>query len=155
VPLDPEMVADCFYAPEAQLVDELLELDIPGSKVVCRMPTSADLPLTRDQRVHPTRHPRHINGALMIHATGMVGFVHAYYVFGLRHADGWTGYGARIHHARFHSIAPPGEPLILTGWTTQVRKSPKRVVARYSFEFKQGDTLVYEGDQTAVWEKMP
>ena len=29
----------------------------------------------------------------MVHLTGMLGFMHAYYVLGLRHADGWIGYG--------------------------------------------------------------
>ena len=41
------------------------------------------------------------------HMTGMIGFVHAYYVLGLRHADGWIGYGAKIHSARFRALAPP------------------------------------------------
>jgi hypothetical protein len=27
-------------------------------------------------------------------------------------------------------------------------------MARYKFEFRQGDTLVYEGEQTAMWLKM-
>ena len=28
------------------------------------------------------------------------------------------------------------------------------VYARYEFTFKQGDTLIYEGDQTALWMKV-
>jgi len=27
----------------------------------------------------------------MVHVTGMLGFAHAYFVLGLRHADGWIG----------------------------------------------------------------
>jgi 3-hydroxymyristoyl/3-hydroxydecanoyl-(acyl carrier protein) dehydratase len=154
MPLDPAFVADCPYGPDALLIDEILEIDREKSQVVCRMPVHADLPFTRSQRVHPTRHPRHVNGGVMVHATGVLGLVHAYYVLGLRHADGWIGYGARIHQARFLALAKPSEPLTLRGWTTRLRKSPDNIVARYQFEFLQGTTAVYEGDQTAVWTKV-
>jgi hypothetical protein len=154
VPLDPEFVADCPYSPEALLLDELVTLDVLKSEVVVRMPVHPQLPITEHQRVHPVFHPRHVSGGLMVHMTGMVGFVHAYYVFGLRHREGWIGYGARIHHARFHALATMDAPLLLRGWTTTQRKSSDRVLARYSFEFKQGETLVYEGDQTALWTKV-
>jgi hypothetical protein len=152
MPLDPAFVADCPYAPDALLIDDVVEIDREKSQVIVRMPAHADLPLTRAQRTHPVRHPQHVAGGLMVHMTGMVGFVHAYYVFDLRHAEGWIGYGVRIHHARFHNLAGMGEPLMLRGWTTQVRKGTKSVLARYEFEFKQGDKLIYEGDQTAMWQ---
>jgi hypothetical protein len=87
----------------------------------------------------------------MIHMTGMVGFAHAYYVLGLRHADGWIGYGARINSARFASLATPGEPIVIECRATQVRRGSINVLARYAFKFHQGTTLVYEGDQTALW----
>ena len=54
------------------------------------MPTIYAFPLTRAQRAHPVFHPRHVSGGLMVHMTGMVAFVHAYYVLDLRHADGWS-----------------------------------------------------------------
>jgi len=154
MPLDPAFVADCPYAPSALLLDEILEIDADAGFVAARMPTHADLPLTRDQRVHPVRHPRHVSGGLMVHMTGMVALVHAYYVLGLRHAEGWVGYGARITSARFHALAPPGEPLRLECRATQLRKSSKTVLARYAFRFLQGETLVYEGDQTALWSRV-
>ncbi len=155
MPLDPAFVADCPYGPEALLFDEIVEADAEKSRVVCTMPVTDALPLTEYQRVHPVRHPRHVNGGLMLHLTGMLGFVHAYYVFGLRHADGWIGYGAKIHGARFHHLAVPGDlKLKLEGHTTLVRKSAKRILARYQFHFRQGDKLVYEGDQTAMWLKL-
>jgi hypothetical protein len=91
----------------------------------------------------------------MVHMTGVLGLVHAYYVLGLRHAEGWIGYGARIHEARFTGLAREGQPLSLRGWASRLRRSPDQVVARYGFEFRQGDTLVYEGDQTAVWTRLP
>lgn len=153
-PLDPAFVADCPYGPGGLLIDAILEIDRERSLVRARMPTHDDLPLTREQRAHPLRHPRHVSGGLMVHMTGMVGFVHAYYVFGLRHAEGWIGYGGRIHSAKFRALAPPGEPLELECAATRVRRGPTRIVARYDLRFRQGGKLVYEGDQTAMWIKV-
>jgi len=153
MPLDPAFVADCPYGPEALFLEEILEIDTEKSVVVARMPVHADLPLTSAQRVHPVKHPRHVNGGLMVHMTGMLGFVHAYYVFGLRHAEGWIGYGVKISNARFTNLATPDEPLILRGVCTRARRSPTNIVARYAFEFRQKDALVYESEQTAMWLK--
>lgn len=154
MPLDPDFLADCPYGPEALLLDELLEVNHELSLVRVRMPTSEDLPLTRDQRAHPVRHPRHVAGGLMVHMTGMVGFAHAWFILGLRHRDGWIGYGAKINSARFHHLAPPGEPLVLECKATQLRQGSRRVFARYALRFTQGDKLVYEGDQTAMWMRI-
>ena len=155
MPLDPDFVADCPYGPGGLLIDEIVSIDVEKSTVVARMQTHDDLPLTREQRAHPVFHPRHVSGGLIVHMTGMLGFVHAYYVLGLRHSEGWIGYGGRIHSARFKNLATPGEPFLLTGWHTQLRRSPKQVLGRYEFEFKQGDKIIYEGDQTALWMKIP
>src|SRR5436309_11010941 len=113
--LDAEFIADCPYTAEALLIDEVLEVNREQSMVRVRMPVHEELPLTREQRTHPVRHPRHVAGGLMVHMTGMVGFVHAYYVLDLRHRDGWIGYGVRIHHARFHALADMSAPLELKG----------------------------------------
>jgi hypothetical protein len=154
--LDPAFVADCPYGPEGLLLDRILLVDREQQLVRARMPTSADLPLTRAQRADPVRHPRHVSGGLMVHMTGMMGFVHAYYVLDLRHADGWIGYGAKINSARFRALAPPGEPLVLECRATQVRRGDASVFARYVFKFTQAqegaqETVVYEGDQVAYW----
>ena len=154
MPLDQDFIDDCPYGPEGQLIDEVLLVDIEGSLVRARMPTHEELPITRTQRAHPTRHPRHVSGGLMVHMTGIVGFVHSYYVLGLRHRDGWIGYGARIHHARFHALAAPGEPLVLECKAKQLRRGDVRVLGRYDLRFFQGEKLVYEGDQTAWWERV-
>jgi len=37
---------------------------------------------------------------------------------------------------------------------TQTRKTPTSVLARYDFVFTQSGTIVYEGDQTALWQKV-
>ena len=149
--LDPEFVADCPYGPGAILIDEILEVDRAAGAVVARMPTRPDHPLTREQRADPVRHPRHVSGALMVHATGMLGFVHAYYVLDLRHADGWIGYGGRIYDARFMTLAKMGAPLELRLDATKVRRTDDRVFGRYRFRFTQEQTVVYEGDQAAMW----
>jgi hypothetical protein len=154
MPLDPAFVADCPYGPGGLLLDEILEVDVSQSLVRARMPTHDDLPLTREQRTHPVRHPRHVSGGLMVHMTGMMGFAHAYYVLGLKHAEGWIGYGAKIDSARFKSIAKPGDPLVLECKGKQVRKMSGSVFVRYAFRFSQSETLVYEGDQTAVWSRV-
>jgi hypothetical protein len=155
MPLDPAFADDCPYGPGGLLIDEVIEVDVPGSRVIARMPTHEELPLTREQRAHPVKHPRHVSGGLMVHMTGMVGFVHAYYVLGLRHSEGWIGYGGRIHSARFVSMGVPGIPMLLECTATQVRKSESKILARYDFVFRQHDNVVYKGDQTALWLKVP
>ncbi|MBK6575131.1 MAG: hypothetical protein IPG17_02805 [Sandaracinaceae bacterium] len=80
--LDPAFVADCPYGPGGLLLDDILSIDRDAGRVVARMPAHAELPLTREQRAHPVRHPQHVSGGLMVHMTGMMGFVHAYHVLG-------------------------------------------------------------------------
>ena len=154
MPIEQAFIDDCPYAPGGMLLDEVLVVDREKSLVRVRMPTHDDLPITREQRVHPLKHPRHVSGGLMVHMTGMAGFVHAYYVFDLRHADGWIGYGGRIHDARYKSLSLPGVPIEIEGQTTKVRRGSKRIVARYDLRFYQGSSLVYVGDQTAMWLKI-
>ncbi|MBE2254031.1 MAG: hypothetical protein IAE78_31175 [Myxococcus sp.] len=154
MPLEPAFVEDCPYGPGGLLIDEILSIDAAKGEVVCQMPMHDELPLTREQRVHPVRHPRHLSGGLMVHMTGMIGFVHAYYVLGLRHAEGWIGYGAKIHEARFLALAKPGTPVVLKGWTTRSRRMNDNIMVRYQFEFRQGDTVIYTGDQTAMWARV-
>jgi hypothetical protein len=153
--LDPDFVADCPYEPEAILFDEVLEIDREGGgRIVARMPTHDRLPFTSLQRVHPVRHPRHVSGAVMVHATGMLGFAHAFYVLGLRHADGWIGYGAHIHSARYGRLATIGPPLRLECRATQVRRLRESLYVRYAFRFEQDGAAVYESEQGAVWRRV-
>ena len=152
--LDPAFVADCPYGPAAICIDEVVEVDKEVGIIRARMLTRPDLPLTRDQRVHPVRHPRHVSGGFMVHLTGMLGFMHTYYVLGLRHADGWIGYGGRIYDARFAALAKIGPPLDLELRATKVRQRKNQVFARYTFRFTQQDTLIYQGDQAAMWMRV-
>jgi hypothetical protein len=152
--LDPAFLADCPYAPDAVLLDEILEVDVPASRVRARMPTSAELPLTRDQRTHPERHPRHVSGGLMIHMTGIIGFVHAYYVLGLRHGEGWIGYGTHIHGGRFKKMGAIGEPLVLETTATRVRRIRGAIVGTYQMRFTQGPELVYEGEHGSIFTQI-
>jgi hypothetical protein len=154
VPLDPAFVADCPYGPGGLLVDDIVTIDREASRVVATMPTHDDLPITREQRVHPERHPRHVSGGLMLHASGIMGFVHGYYVLELRHGDGWTGFGTHIHQLRFRKLARIGPPLSLAATASQVRKIGGAVVARYQFRFEQDGDVVYEGDQTAMFSRL-
>ncbi len=152
--LDPAFVADCPYGPGALLIDDIVRVDRETSTLVARMPTHPELPITRDQRSHPERHPLHVSGGLMIHVTGMLGFAHAYYVMDLRHADGWIGYGTHIHEGRFKKMAKVGPAMTLTCSATNVRKIRGAIVARYTMRFEQDGDLVYEGDQSAIFTRV-
>jgi hypothetical protein len=155
VPLGAEFLADCPYQPEAVLLDEVVEIDKERSLVRARMFTRPDLPLTCFQRVDPVRHPHHVNGALLVHLTGMLGFVHAYYVLGLRYREGWIGVGALIHKARYPNMALIGKPLELLLKATNVREGNKKKVVTYDFLFTQDGSTVYKSSQTAMWLHMP
>ncbi len=80
--------------------------------------------------------------------------MHAFYVLELRHADGWIGYGAKIHEARFTALATPGTPLTLEANVVRSRRIKDSIMVRYRFEFRQAETVVYEGEQTAMWMKV-
>ncbi|MFO0723445.1 MAG: hypothetical protein U1E65_06675 [Myxococcota bacterium] len=153
MPLDPAFVADCLYELDGLMIDEVLTVDMEKSLVRVRMPTHENLPITVTQRVKGDLHPRHISGGLMVHMTGVAAFAHFYYVLGLRHGEGWTGYGVRIQDARFHKLGEIGPPLILECQAMHVRRMHPNMLVRYEFRFTQEDVLVYEGKQTALWMK--
>lgn len=138
--LPDDFLADCPYQPEALLV--------------ARMPNRGDLPLTALQRAHPVRHPRHVSGGLFVHVTGMLGFAHAFFVLGLRPADGWIGYGAHIHEARWTALARIGPPVRLELRAKQVRRIRGSLYGRYAFRFTQEETVVYESEQGAIWQRV-
>lgn len=153
-PLPAEFVDDALYGPDGLLIDEVLLVDPTENLVRVRMPVHEGLPITSTQKVHAERHPRHVSGGLMVHMTGVVAFVHFYFVMGLRHRDGWTGYGVRMHEARFHALADMSAPLVLECRSTDRPRVRSRFLQRYQFRFTQGEKLVYEGDQTAIWMKV-
>jgi hypothetical protein len=148
---DAEFLADLPYSPDVLFFDSILAMDRDKSLVTCRMPTDVPLPLTEAQRHHPVRHPKHVAGAVMVHATGMLGFVHAYHLLGLRHREGWVGYGTHIHRVVFRKLVSPGAPIEATCVATRTRLGKVRHFIRYSFEFRHEGQVCYEGDQTAVW----
>jgi hypothetical protein len=154
MPLDPAFVADCLYGEGAVLIDEILEVDRARGLVRARMPTPPTLPLTREQQGDPRAHPRHVAGALFVHATGILGFAHAWYVLDLRPADGWVGFGTHIHSARFRTLATLGPPVEVACRQLQIRRVGDNVFARYGFEFQQGQSLVYESEQSAIWRRV-
>lgn len=151
---DPAFLADLPYGPEVLFFDELLEIDADKSRIRCRMPTDQPMPFVSAQRAHPVFHPRHVAGAVMVHATGMLGFVHAYYLLGLRHHEGWIGYGTHIHRVVFRKLVPPGAPIVAECTATRSRIGKVRHMIRYAFEFRHEGAVCYEGDQTAVWLKV-
>lgn len=151
---DAAFMADLPYDPEVLFLDELVALDREQSLVRCLVPTSEEMLLTRSQRAHPIYHPRHVAGAVLVHVTGMLGFVHAYHILGLRHKEGWIGYGTHIHKAVFRKLVPPGSPIDATCRATRTRTGKQRYFVRYAFELRHEGALCYESEQTAVWLKM-
>jgi len=152
--LDPAFVADCPYGPDALLIDDILAVDRDASLIRARMPTHEDLPITRDQRTHPVRHPRHVSGGLMIHATGIAGFAHGWHILDLRHAEGWIAYGTHIHEGRFRRMGRIGPPMVLECQASRIRRIGSALVVRYRMLFLQDDDAIYEGDQTAIWSRV-
>jgi hypothetical protein len=148
---DAEFLADLPYDPDVLLLDRIEEIVPDAHRVRCRMPTDRPIPFMDRQRVHDQRHPRHVAGAALVHATGMLGFVHAYYVLGLRHAQGWIGYGTHIHKAVFRKLVPPGSPIDCTCIAEKLRLGRTRHIVRYRFEFLHEGERCYEGEQSAVW----
>lgn len=152
---DPAFLADLPYDPSVLFFDELTAIENDGDLLRCRMPTAQVMPITSAQRAHPLRHPQHVAGAVMVHATGMLGFVHAYYVLGLRHHQGWIGYGTHIHRVVFRKLVTPGPaPIEAVCTITKKRIGKARCFLRYAFEFRHEGQVCYEGDQSAMWLKV-
>ena len=151
---DEAFLADLPYSPEVLFFDRLLDVDREQKLVRCSMPTNKPLPLTESQRVHPVRHPKHVAGAVLVHATGMLGFVHAYHLLGLRHHEGWIGYGTHMHSAVFRKLVEPGTPIEATCRTVRARIGAARHFVRYAFEFRHEGAVCYTSEQSAVWLKV-
>jgi 3-hydroxymyristoyl/3-hydroxydecanoyl-(acyl carrier protein) dehydratase len=151
---DEDFLADLPYDPDVLMFDRLLEVDRERSLVRCRMVTELPLPLTSAQRVHPVRHPQHLAGGLIIHATGSLGFVHAYYVLGLRHRDGWIGYGTHIHKASFRRLIAPGEQVEGICQATRFGMDGDRRFIRYRLELRSQGKRCYRGDHSGLWMRV-
>lgn len=144
---------DMPYEPRVLLLDRIEKFDPEQRVVVCRMPTDVPMPFTDAQRAHPIKHPRHVSGAAMVHVTGMLGFVHVYYMHGFRHADGWIGYGTHVNRASFRKLVTPGAPLICECREVKARFMGKRVFVTYDFCFLHEGEVAYESNQSAMWIK--
>ena len=82
-------------------------------------------------------------------------YIHAYYVLRLRHAEGWVGYGVRIHNGRFRNLAETGEGLTVTCQADQIRRLGPKAFGRYTFHYTQGERSIYEGQHSAMWLHTP
>jgi hypothetical protein len=142
------------YREEAFLVDEVVKIDPAARAIEARMDTTRDLPLTRQQRVDPG-HPAHVNAGELLQVTGSLGCLHAWFFHGCRWEEGWAAFGSRIHRADFKNLARLGPPLRLESRETRTRVGTKRIVVRFAFHFWQEETLVYVGDQTAMFVRYP
>jgi hypothetical protein len=143
---DNEFLADSRYDPAVLLLASCLSST--RSAIWSTWPPD---PFTAAQRTHPVRHPAHVSGAAIVQATASLGFVHAYYLLGLRHREGWIGYSTHIHRAVFRQLVTPGTPVDATCVATRIRRDGDRYAIRYRFDFRAEGKRVYEGDQTAFW----
>ena len=100
------------------------------------------------------RHPRHVSGAVMVHVTAMLGFAHAYFLLGLRHAEGGSATARTSNSARYGRLATIGPSLLLECRTTQIRRIRGSIYVRYAFRFEQEGKVVYESEQGAVWHRV-
>lgn len=153
-PFDPEemqrFLDTLLYEEAAFLIDEVTRLDPEALAVSARMDTTRPLPFSALQR-ESERHPLHVAASDMLMLTGNLGFLHAWFFHGCRWDEGWAGFGNRIHRADFKNLARIGPPLRLESRETRTREGPKRVMMRMEFEFWQDESLVYRGDQSAIF----
>ena len=150
-PFGDEFLSDILYSPEVLFLDRIEAIDASASRIVCRMRTDGPMPFTDHQVADPIRHPRHVAGAVMIQVTGNLGFAHLFYLEGLRHRDGWVGYGTHIHKAVFRKLVPKGMPMICSCTQTKVRRGKARMFSTYRFEFHHDGDLAFESEQNAMW----
>lgn len=144
---------DCFlYREPAFLVDEICAVDSEARRLEARMDADRPLPIARHQRVGPG-HPAHVSAAELLTLTGNLGCLHAWIFHDCRWDEGWSGFGNRIHRADFKQLARVDVPLELESRETRTRVGPRRVVIRYEFRFRQGERVVYVGDQSAMFFK--
>lgn len=148
-------LASAPYDPSAFLIDEVLAVEPARGRVLARLDTTRPMPFVDAQRGPPEVHPRHVNGGVMVHLTGVLGLIHARFVLGLRFDQGWVGFGGRIHRAEFRALARIGPPLELELVETRRRAGAERCVLRYDFTFTQSGVTCYLGDQTASWLRGP
>ncbi len=141
-----------LYREPAVLVDEILCADAEAGEIEALLETDRPLPYSDLQRTD-AHHPAHVAAGEILTATGSLGCLHAYFFHGCRWDEGWAGFGNRIHRADFKSLADRGPDLRLLSRETRTRIGERRVVLRYTFEFRQQDRLVYLGDQTAMFVK--
>jgi 3-hydroxymyristoyl/3-hydroxydecanoyl-(acyl carrier protein) dehydratase len=152
-PLPRELLDDMQYDPGPYMLRELLELDPGQSLVRLSLASDAGQPITASQRV-ARDHPAHVAGALIVHLTGAAGFVHAYYLLGLRRRNGWVGYGTHIHRAVFRRLITPGADMQLSCRATRVRPGRDRYMVRYDLELRSDGARCYQGDQSAAWMRV-
>ncbi len=154
-PFDDEFLDRNLYRRSAILIDEISSIDAGRHEIVCRMRTDkSGIPLLDEQRDPYGTHPRHLNGGVLVHLSGIMGIAHAWYVEGLRLADGWVGYGTTIHRLDIRGPVAIGPPLDLRLRATRRRIRPRVRIVRYELVYTQRDSVVYRGDQSAIWRKM-
>ncbi len=152
MPIPDDFAALCLYAPEAWFIHDVLELNHDEERVVALIDTTRLGFLVDSQRAFQG-HPKHLPGAICVQVTGTLGALMANYVHGMRMDDGWAGFGTHIHHARFPNIGVIGPAVHAECRVLKKRTLRGTTFVRYGFEYRQGDKVVYESEQTAGWRR--
>lgn len=147
-----DFVRECLYEPEAWFIHDVLEIDVPGSRIVAETDTTRLGPLVDAQRVI-AGHERHVPAAIVTQITGTTGHLHAVYVLGFRVTEGWIGYGTHIKGAKFKKMGRIGPPMRIVCAATRIRGWQSTTFVDYKYTFTQEDAVVYESEQTAAWFK--
>jgi hypothetical protein len=148
-PFSREFLDDAFYGPDAMFLDGIVSMT--SDAITCRLPTDQPFPLTVSQRGDERTHPRHVNGGILVHVTGMLGWAHAYHLMGLRHKDGWVGYGTHVHTATFKKLVTLGPPVFCTGRLLRARRLHGKIFGTYAIRYEQGGDDVFVSEQSAIW----
>ncbi len=140
-----------IYDPQGFVIDAVTAVDHEAREIRARTDTTRHWPIGTLQRGPEQLHPRHVSGPELILLTGNLGCLSAYLFHRIRWDEGWVGYGSRIHRADFRELVRIGPPIESRCVETRLRKGPKRIVARYEFEYRQEGRLVFRSDQTAMF----
>jgi hypothetical protein len=143
---------EALYARDQWYVHEVLSIDPVAREVTARIDTERLGPIAAAQRPHPGHEP-HLPGAIAIQVTGTLGNLHAVYLVGLRPSEGWVGYGTKIASARFHKLGRLGPPIVARLSEHRKRQFRGAWFFDYRFRFEQEEGVVFESEQTAVWQQ--
>lgn len=139
---------ETLYAPSHWFVHELLTLT--PARVLGRTDTTRLGDLAAAQILRHG-HVAHVPAAVMIQITATLANLHTVYALGHRVSQGWVGYGTHVKSARFPSFGEIGPALDVELVVKRLRRLHGKIFAEYQFTYTQGERVVYQSEQSAIW----